>query len=168
MSDRDKKPSYTDYDENRLSWREKDRRKDKRNVDEVRKSQSPKQKYQDEKAKKDYLKNLNTLFGGKKSGKEHDKELKALKESFSNKVNFKQNVEAYIQKYGFPDDWDVLLLLLKLNDRTILKQTLEVLRTKIETIDHTKKRILKSEIEILKMTTFDKELKGVLNEFIIF
>ena|SRR3989338_1014755 len=168
MRDRDKKPSYTDYDENRLSWRDKDRRKDKRNADEERKSLGPKQKYRDEKVKKDYLKNLGTLFSGKKSGVEHNKELKALKESFHNKTVFKQNFESYTQKHGFPEDWDFLLLLLKMNDKAILKQTLEVLRTKIQTIDDTKKRILKSEIEILKMTTFDKELRGVLNEFSIF
>ncbi len=165
MSDRDKKPSYTDYDENRLDWREKDRRKDQRNVDEARKSLSPKQKYRDDKAKKDYLKNLDNLFKGKKGGKTHDQEVKLLKESFSNKEKFKESLEHYEKTYGFPTDWDLLLLILKMNNSQRVTQTLQILRQEIPHVTDTKKQILKSEIEILRMTMVNRELRMLFDEF---
>ena len=101
--------------ERKKSWREIDRMKDRSR--HTRPHTEPKSMLEraldDPRLKKLYLKEAEKLFQGPKGTPEHDRALKKLKNSYG-KGTFEANAREYVAKYGLPDEWGVLILLLDL------------------------------------------------------
>jgi len=105
--------------------------------------------------KSQYMKEMERVFQGPKGDPGHDKELQKLHDSYGSS-RFEKQARKYIEKYGIPDDWGALMLLLDLKSANeIVLDVMEKLvdisrkRSKIE------KKGLKSKLRTLAMTTRD-------------
>lgn len=159
--------SNHDHEEReRLSWKEIDKLKDRsRHVTKdkgYRKSSFP-SKW----AKRQYLKEAEKLFSGKKGSEEHKAAHSAIHKCYgSNK--FQSAVKKYLNQYGLPEDWGTLLLLLDYNDTQTVKEALVALKNMYPTKSPLEKQGLKGKLRTLVLTTGDDELselaEGVLNQ----
>ncbi len=66
--------------------------------------------------KKHYLKEAEKLFMGSKGRPEHEKDLKMLHSSYGKK-SFSRHASEYVKKYGLPEEWGALIMLLDLKDQ---------------------------------------------------
>ena len=159
----------TDFDdgEERPSWSEIDKLKDKskhvsRDKSEFRKRPSAKEEW----AKKQYLKEIEKLFSGEK---EETKDQKKAREDISRhygSAKFKSSVERYIKKYGFPNDWGTLILMLDHKDPKMVMKTLNALRGIMNESSTAEQEGFKSKVKILAMTAEDDELRELAEEII--
>ena len=150
-------------DEDRPSWREIDRRKD-------RSSHAPRDR-SDRSGKpagsswlqKQYRKEAEKLFTGKKGSDKHREAHSAVYESHGSS-RFDSTVRAYIDEYGLPDDWTTLLLLTDYQDPAVIREAIEVLESQYETRTALEKQGFRSKLEILAMTTKDEDLREFVEE----
>jgi len=105
--------------------------------------------------KSQYMKEMERLFQGPKGSPEHEKDLQRLHDSYGS-GRFEKQAARYIKKYGLPDDWGALLLLLDLKDgNEVILEVMEKL------VDLSKKRSsmerkgLRSKLRTLALTTRD-------------
>ncbi len=98
---------------------------------------------------------LEAFFSGKKS-KEVDKEWKEVCEA-TGKL-FSKRATTFIEKYGFPRNWDDLLRLIDHDDTVFVRK---VLATLLELAPHetpTRRDLLIGKLRVLKMTAEDPTL----------
>lgn len=156
-----------DYDdrEERLSWSEIDKRKDRsRHAGSDRPEFRRKPSAKEEWAKKQYLKEIEKLFS---SEKEETEELKKARKNISyfyGSNKFNGAVRDYIKKYGFPNDWGTLVLMLDHKDKIIVMKSLIILRDFINKSTRAEQEGFKSKVKILAMTAEDDELRGLAEE----
>lgn len=153
---------HDDYDE-KPSWREIDQKRDgSKHVSQdpvEARPKSPKKEW----AQKMYLKEIENLFKGKKSSKEHGEALDLIYQRAGTK-KFNTAVKKYIKEYGLPDDWSTLFLLLDYKEVKIIKQAIEALVNMAAEEPLNKKEGLKSKLNIIAMTTSDEDLREVAEE----
>ncbi len=119
---------------------------------------------EDPRVKSQYLKEVERLFQGAKGDPKHEQDLQKLHDSFGT-VRFKKQVKTYIKKYGLPDDWGALILLLDLEGETeLVVDAMEKLLEMSKALPGPKKKGLKSKLRTLSLTTKDVTIAEVAYE----
>lgn len=145
-------PFDSDSDEReKPSWRDIDRKRDRsRHVSRDEQSRSEKS-LQSTWAKDKYLKEVDKLFQGKKGSKEHKAALNAIHNNYGTS-KFASSVKKYLEKYGIPDDWSTLMLLLDYKDEEVLVQVIEALKEIAAGRSRVERQGFKDKLEILAIT----------------
>jgi len=155
------------HDEDRPSWREIDRRKDRSSHVSRDRSERRERPHQSSWLQKQYRKEAEKLFTGKKGSDKHKADHGAIYELHGS-VRFGDAVRAYLEEYGLPDDWSTLSLLLDYDESVVVQDAIEALKTQYEKRTALEKQGFRSKLEILAMTTRDEDLKeyveGVLGD----
>jgi len=155
--------SYDEDEKERPSWRDIDRKKDRsKHVAEERSAFRPKSA-KAQWAQKQYLKEVENLFKGKKATKEHAIAHEAI-HKYAGTSKFNTAVKKYIEEYDLPDDWSTLFLLLDYKDLSVVKRVIATLKEKAQEETLNVKEGLKSKLRIIAMTTPDSELKEIAEE----
>ncbi|NIQ37826.1 MAG: hypothetical protein GTN81_04460 [Proteobacteria bacterium] len=153
-----------DYDDgDRPSWREIDRRKDRSFHAPRDRSEGRGRTAQSSWLQKQYRKEAEKLFTGKKGSDKHKAAHSAVYESHGS-VLFAEAVRTYLEEYGLPDDWSTLSLLLDYDDPAVVRETIGLLRGQYETRTAIEKQGFRSKLEILAMTTKDDDLREFVEE----
>ena len=150
--------SFSNSDEReKPSWREIDRRRD-RSRHASRDDRSTKEKsLRSTWAKEQYLKEVDKFFTGKKGGKEHKTALNAIHRTYGTS-KFATSVNKYLQKYGIPDDWSTLMLLLDYRDDQVLAQVIEAMQALAPERSVIEKRGFRDKLEILSFTASSSQI----------
>jgi hypothetical protein len=146
-------PSFgSDDDEReRPSWRDIDRQRDRsRHVDRDGASRKEKS-FRSPVAKKQYLKEVEKVFQGRKGGKEHGVDLDAIHRHYGT-GKFAGSVKKYLKTYGVPTDWSTLMLLLDFKDDEVVVQVIGALRELAAEKNPLERQGFKSKLEILAIT----------------
>ena len=145
-------PFNSDSDEReKPSWRDIDRKRDRsRHVSRDEQSQSEKS-LRSTWAKEQYLKEVDKLFQGKKGSKEHKAALNAIHNHYGTS-KFASSVRKYLKKYGIPDDWSTLMLLLDYKDDEVLVQVIDALKDIAPERSRVERQGFKAKLEILAIT----------------
>lgn len=154
--------------ERKKSWREIDKLRDRSR--HTRSSSEPKSMLEraldDPRLKKLYLKEAEKLFLGPKGTPEHDEALKRLKESYGKKA-FEQAARDYVSKFGLPDEWGVLILLLDLKESPqIVCDAMERAKDMLDTKGPLEKTGFISKLKVLSMTSPDPDISEVAEEIL--
>ncbi|MFH1728217.1 MAG: hypothetical protein ABIA04_07355 [Pseudomonadota bacterium] len=159
MSSKDDRDHY-----DRPSWKEIDQKKDGRSDSSSGDAQkSKKQMHRNKIAKKEYLKDLDNMFKGDKGTLDHYELLQKLKTQQTGQV-FKTNIDKYLDLYGMPEDFEVLGAMLELSDLKLVKEAIFLIVHYSEDIPNNLKDLLKMKVDLLKMTSTDKELIKLLDQ----
>jgi len=157
---------YHDEDEReRISWREIDRRRDRSPHAPKEKPQDRERPLQSEWRKKQYRKEVEKLFMGKKGTKKHQKALSDI-DRYHGTDQFETAVKAYLDQYGLPDDWSTLSLLLDYSDPEKVLEVLTAMRNLYETRTPMEKQGFKAKLDILAMTTNNSDLRDFSEEML--
>jgi hypothetical protein len=155
-----------DYDDERPDWRELDRRKDRSGFygrqeksQKGAKKEGPKDRWQSGRVKDA----LNRLFLGDKGTPEHDKLFNKLHSSYGS-TSFLKHVNAYLTKYGLPDDAPTLLLILDTKDEGIVTGAIEKLEERYNAFQTRPKEDVKRKLSILAMADKSKEVRKKATE----
>lgn len=145
--------STFDERDDRPSWSEIDKRKDRsKHV----KKDSPDFKHrpsaQDEWARKQYLKEIDKLFTGRKEESEEQKKARRAIAQHYGSGKFNSTVTQYIKTYDLPRDWGTLMLMLDHKEVTVVMRTLEALRELMHESSGAEKEGFKSRVKIIAMT----------------
>ena len=144
-------------DKRKRSWREIDRMRDGTG----RGSGSPpdvlEKALQNDRLKKMYLEEAENLFKGPKGRPEHGKDLQKIHKNFG-KSGFSKAVKAYVKKYGMPDDWGTLMLLLDYEETEIVTNAIELLAQLAQEKGLVERRGLKSKLNTIKLLSEDYEV----------
>ena len=147
---------YND-DENKTEWPGDNKNSDPTSADPE--ARSAKKEW----AQKMYLKEIDSLFKGKKSSVEHTTAFDEIHKRSGTK-KFNTAVKKYIKEYGLPDDWSTLSLLLDYKDVKIVKSVIKELLGRIEDEPLSLKEGFKSKMNIIAMTTTDDKLREAVEE----
>jgi hypothetical protein len=145
-------PFDSDSDEReKPSWREIDRKRDRsRHVSRDEHSRGEKS-LRSTWAKEQYLKEVDKLFQGEKGSKEHKAALNAIHNNYGTS-KFAGAVKKYLKKYGIPDDWSTLMLLLDYKGDEVLVQVIEALKEIAPERSPVERQGFKDKLEILAIT----------------
>ena len=94
---------------------------------------------------------MDKLFQGKKGSKEHKAALNAIHNHYGTK-KFASSVKKYLKKYGIPDDWSTLMLLLDYKDDEVLVQVIDALKDIAPERSRVERQGFKDKLEILAIT----------------
>ena len=157
---------YGDEDEReKLSWREIDRRKDR---SRYAPKEEPKERERFPRAewmRKQYRKEADKLFLGKKGTKKHQKAHADI-DRYYGTDQFEGAVKTYLDQYGLPDDWRTLSLLLDYSDPEKVQEALTAMRSLYETRTLLEKQGFKAKLDILAMTASDSDLRDFAEEML--
>ncbi len=107
---------------------------------------------------------MEQLFKGAKGDPAHEKDLQRLHDSFGTS-RFRQEAKKYIKKYGLPDDWGALILLLDLEKETqIVIDAMERLLELSKDLSGPEKKGLRSRLRTLGLTSRDTLVAEVAME----
>ncbi|MBW2056295.1 MAG: hypothetical protein JRH07_10390 [Deltaproteobacteria bacterium] len=151
------------YDEDRPSWREIDRRRDRSSHVSRERSETRQKASRSSWLQKQYRKEAERLFMGKKGTDKHKDDHRAIYESYGS-PRFGEAVNTYIEEYGLPDDWSTLFLLLDYDEPSVVRRAIEALRKQYGGRTALEKQGLRSKLEILAMTARDEELRQFAEE----
>jgi len=147
-----------DYDDDeRPSWRDIDKKRDRSShvrQERSEKSEAPKDRWQAGRQKQA----LDRLFLGDKGTVEHGKLYNKLHKAYGTD-RFLPAVQAYIEKYGLPDDASTLLLLMDAKEVEIKLQTIEKVREIHDTLSPREKEDVRRKISIVAMTERSADVK---------
>lgn len=148
----------SDSDErDRPSWREIDRRRDRsRHVSRDKPSRKEKT-LRTTWAKEQYLKEVDKFFRGEKGSKEHKAALDAIHRSYGTS-KFASSVKKYIKKYGIPQDWSTLMLLLDYKDGEVLVQVIEAMQALAVKRSPVERHGFRDKLEILSFTASSSQI----------
>jgi len=94
---------------------------------------------------------VDKLFQGEKGSKEHKAARNAIHTSYGTS-KFASSVKKYLKKYGIPDDWSTLMLLLDYKDDEVLVQVIETLKEIALERSPVERQGFKDKLEILAIT----------------
>ena len=147
-----------DEERERPSWSEIDKRKDRsKHVSQdkpVFSKKSPKSEW----LSKQYRKQAEALFSGKKE----NKPLQAARSSihkYHGTDKFNSTVKKYIGEYGLPADFSTLFLLLDYRDKEVVKEVLNLLKAKAPEQSLNIQEGFKSKVRIMAMTADNEEIR---------
>jgi len=157
---------YHDEDErDQISWREIDRRRD-RSPYAPKETPVPREKSRrSEWMKKQYRKEADKLFMGKKGTKKHQKALSDI-DRHHGTDQFETTVKTYLDQYGLPEDWSTLSLLLDYPDAEKVFQALTAMKNLYETRTPVEKQGFKAKVDILAMTSTNSDLRDLAEEML--
>lgn len=163
---RDSPPRDSARDSNdereKLSWRERDKLKDRSLHTGQNKSLSDapktgKKAYQAIREKNQAVQKLDSLFQKPKLTKPQQKALSQIQRATSPTL-FETALRGYIAEYGFPTDWDTLLIVLDFGTKEDKINALDAIAAQLPFRSETAKAGLKSKINVLRETTFDSDI----------
>ncbi len=146
------------------SWREIDRMRDRGGADRNTKS-SLEKALEDPRFKARYLQEAERLFMGAKGRSEHDKDLQAIHDAFGT-PQFHEQVKSYIEKYGLPEDWRTLILLLDLDDPKLVQESIERLAEMAPNKGPVERKGFLGKLKFLAMTADDPEVQELAEEIL--
>ena len=157
---------YHDEDErDQISWREIDRRRE-RSPYAPKETPVPREKsHRSEWMKKQYRKEADKLFMGKKGTKKHQKALSDI-DRHHGTDQFETTVKTYLDQYGLPEDWSTLSLLLDYPDAEKVFQALAAMKDLYETRTPVEKQGFKAKVDILAMTSTNSDLRDLAEEML--
>jgi hypothetical protein len=154
---------YDDDEREKPSWRDRDRKKDRsKHLSQDRPAFRPKSA-RAQWAQKQYLKEVENLFKGKKASKEHAAAHEAIHQCSGTK-KFNAAVKKYLAEYDLPDDWSTLFLLLDYKDLNVVKRIITRLKDMAHDQPLSIKEGFKSKLHIIAMTGTDSELCDLAQE----
>jgi len=155
---------YRDEDErDKLSWSEIDKRRD-RSPHAPKETHEPREKsHRSEWIKKQYRKEIDKLFLGKKGTKKHEKAHRDI-DRHHGTDQFDATVKNYLEQYGLPDDWGTLSLLLDYSDPKEVCKVLTAMKNLYETRTPAEQRGFKAKVDIFAMTASDTDLRDLAEE----
>ncbi len=115
--------------------------------------------------KKQYRKEVDKLFMGKKGTKKHRKAIEDI-DRYHGTNQFEETVKAYLEQYGLPDDWSTLSLLLDYSDAEKVLQALSAMKDLYEARTLMEKQGFKAKVDILAMTSRDRDLRDFAEEML--
>jgi hypothetical protein len=131
----------------------------------INKKSSLERALEDSALKKHYLKEAEKLFMGSKGRPEHEKDLKKLHNSYGKK-SFRKNAAEYVKKYGLPEEWGALMMLLDLKDDPDM--VCDVIDRLVERAcagcTASEQRGLESKLRIMEMTEPDPDIQEAAQE----
>lgn len=156
------------YDDERPSWREIDRRRDRSPHTRSRQKETQVERALKSKwLKERYLKEVEKLFSGKKGSEEHDKALSRIHKAYGTN-RFNKAVKDYVKEYGLPEDWGTLILLLDHREEEIVCQALKALKGLYPSKGPVEQQGFLSKVRVLSMTAkserVQEEALAVLDE----
>jgi len=155
--------SYDDDDRERPSWRDRDRKKDRsKHLSQDQPAYRPKSA-KALWAQKQYLKEVENLFKGKKASKEHTVAHEEIHKCAGTK-KFNTAVKKYLAAYDLPDDWSTLFILLDYKDLEVVKRAIALLQNMAHEEPLNIQEGLKSKLRIIAMTTSDSDLRDAAEE----
>ena len=155
---------WDDDERERPSWREIDRRKDRPYAPkEPRPERPPSQRTNW--MRKQYRKEADKLFLGKRGTKEYQKALGAM-ENRHGTDQFDVAARAFLEEYGLPDDWDTLSLLLDYSDADRVMEVLKIMRDLYPKKSMVEQQGFKAKLEILGMTARNSDLRDLAQEIL--
>ena len=151
-------PYDPDSDErDRPSWREIDRKRDRSRHVARDKTSRKENSIRSTWAKQQYLKEVGKFFQGEKGGKAHKVALDAIHRHYGT-GKFASSVKKYLKKYGIPDDWSTLMLLLDYKDDEVLVQVIEALKEIALERSPLERQGFKDKLEILSFTASSTQI----------
>lgn len=158
--------TFDDRDD-RPSWSEIDKRKDQSKHLRTDKPDSKhKPSVQEEWAKKQYLKEIDKLFTGRKEEPEEQKKARKAIAHYYGSSKFNSTVNQYVKKYDLPRDWGTLILMLDHKDVKIVMKTLDALSELVHESSTAEKEGFKSRVKIVSMTTDNEALQERAEELL--
>jgi hypothetical protein len=103
------------------------------------------------------MKEMDKLFQGEKGGKEHKTALNAIHNHYGTS-RFAASVRRYLKKYGIPDDWSTLMLLLDYKDDEVIAQVIEALKAFAPDRSPVEREGFKNKLEILSITASSSQI----------
>ncbi len=152
-------------DEDRPSWREIDRRKDRSPYAPKEAPMERERSRRSEWVMKKYRKEADKLFMGKKGTKKHQKAHSDI-DRHHGTDQFETTVKAYLDQYGLPDDWSTLSLLLDYSDPQTVLQALTAMKDLYEARNPIEKQGFRAKVDILAMTASDSDLRDFAEELL--
>lgn len=157
-------PFDPDSDEReKPNWREIDRQRDRSRHVSSEPSSRQEKSLRSTWAKEQYLKEMDKLFQGEKGGKEHKAALNAIHNHYGTS-KFSASVRKYLKKYGIPDDWSTLMLLLDYKDVEVLVQVIAALKKVAAERSPVEKEGFKNKLEILTITASSSQVISLAEE----
>jgi hypothetical protein len=156
---------WDDDEREKPSWREIDRRKDRPYAPKEPPQEGRRPSHRTDWMRKQYRKEADKLFLGKKGTKEYQKALEAM-ENRHGTDQFDATVKAFLEEYGLPDDWSILSLLLDYSDSDQVIQTLRVMRDLYPKKKLVEQQGFKAKLQILEMTARDSDLRDLVEEIL--
>lgn len=154
-----------DYDDERPSWREIDKRRDRsshvKKEEKRERDTAPANRWNTGRHKKA----LEKLFLGEKGTLEHEKLYNKIHKSYGSST-FLPTVQKYVEMYGAPDDTSTLILLLDTKDVPIMMLTMERLREVHKGASPREKEDIRRKLSILALTDRSADVKGRASEII--
>ena len=155
-----------DYDDDeRPSWREIDKRRDRSSHVKKEEKQRKESGTTDRWNTGRHKKALEKLFMGEKGTVEHEKLYNKIHKSYGSQT-FLPTVQKYIDQYGTPDDTSTLLLLLDTKDVPIILLTMEKLQAIYRTVSAREKEDIRRKLSILALTDKSADVKEKASETI--
>jgi len=147
--DRDDRPSWREIDKMR---EQSAHRKEKPEFTKA----SPKEQAS---IRKEALNQAGALFSKKLSPRAQ----KALDEllDLQGQPNFEEKAKAYVDRYGLPDQWRYLLLMLDVHDPELFEQALSMMQEIYKEQPISNRAALKSKLSILSMTAPNGRIQGI-------
>ena len=153
-----------DYDWNgddRLSWRERDKMKDKSSHRKGTASDRPSPKQQAG-MRKAALKSAKGLFN-KKLSPDAQKMLDAIHDQMG-KDGFVEAVDRFIKNYGMPEDWRTLLVVLDHPDQTLFEKAASAMAERYRQQSMTDRRSFKTKLSILSNSAQSSAVRQIAAE----
>jgi len=155
---------YRDEEErDRISWREIDRRKDRSPHAPKEEPKPLERSRKSEWMKRQYRKEVDKLFMGRKGTKKHQKARDDL-DRYHGSEQFDTAVKAYLEEYGLPEDWGTLSLLLDYSQPDKVVEALAAMKNLYEARSPVEKQGFRSKVDILAMTASNSDLRDFAEE----
>lgn len=157
---------YKDEDErDKISWSEIDKRRDRSPYAPKETPEQRQPSHRSEWIKKQYRKEADKLFLGKKGTKKHEKAHRDI-DRYHGTDQFDATVKSYLDQYSLPDDWRSLSLLLDYSDAKMVSQVLAAMKNLYETRTPAEQRGFKAKVDIFAMTASDSDLRDLAEEIL--
>jgi hypothetical protein len=153
-----------DYDDEKPSWREIDKRRDRSSHVREEKPQGGDGRVGADRWNTGRRKEaLEKLFQGEKGTLEHEKLYNKIHKAYGTSV-FLSTVQKYFEKYGPPDDASTLLLVLDSKDMDVMVLAMEKLRQVYGGASSREKEDIRRKLSILALTERSADVKEKASE----
>ncbi len=148
-----------DEDRERLSWREIDRRRDGSRHVRPEPKPSGRRQQEQEKVRREALKQAEALFAGKQQRPIYKKALAALEEQRAT-PEFQDAAQKFLAEFDLPEDWRGLMLFLDYADPAVVTSALARLQKLAPTASMVELQGLKGKLRTLSLTSRSREIKA--------
>jgi hypothetical protein len=160
---------YEDKNEREpLSWREIDRRRDRSPhapKEQPREPGSKASSHRSDWVMKKFRKEADKLFQGQKGTSAYRKALHELDKSHGTSA-FEEASKTFLDRYGMPDDWNTLSMLLDHPGSEKGVDILKAMKALYETRSPMERQGFKARVDILAMTAGDGELRDFAQDLL--